>query len=79
MDATATTTLSYSQDAYVLTVALQSRPVEVLINTMPRGPAGPAGPIGPAGAEVIPITSADYLALTPEQQLDESKIYAIIN
>ena len=45
----------------------------------PRGPTGPAGPTGPVGAEVVMISVEDYYDLPLEQQLDPTKIYAIID
>lgn len=43
--------------------------------TGPQGPAGPAGPSGPSGpaganAEIVVLSLAAYLALTPAEQMD---------
>lgn len=59
----------------VQTPPIQDEPPIVVQVSSPRGPVGPAGP----GAQVIDITEEDYYDLTPEEQLDETKIYAIID
>lgn len=59
------------RDAYQLAVA------GGFVGTRAEWLASLEGPQGPAGAEIVMISEEDYYVLSPEAQLDETKIYFI--
>lgn len=65
--ATSTVTLSYASDSYTLSVAMSPQVVHVeAVSRIVPGDDGPPG----ANAEVVVLTLADYLALSPAAQMD---------
>lgn len=65
-----TTTLTYSQDTYVLTVVDARAAVQVNVITAPKGDPGDPGPAGENAEIVICANLAEYLALPVETQED---------